>query len=36
MKNNQMPIFIKMLIFIVVFAVIGYLFFTYKDILFGM
>lgn len=36
MKNNQMPIFVKMLIYIVVFAVIGYFVFTYKDILFGM
>jgi|GEM_PF-3661690 len=36
MKNNRMPILVKMLIFIVVFAVLGYFFHTYKDILFGM
>lgn len=36
MKNNRMPILVKMLIFIAVFAVIGYFFYMYKDILFGM
>ena len=36
MKNKRMPILVKMLIFIVVFAVLGYFFYIYKDILFGM
>ena len=33
-NNKQMPIFVKMLIFIAVFALIGYFFYMYKDILF--
>ncbi len=34
MKNKRMPILVKMLIFIAVFAVLGYFFYIYKDILF--
>lgn len=34
MKNKRMSILVKMLIFIVVFAVLGYFFYIYKDILF--
>ena len=36
MKNNRMPILVKLLIFVAVFAVIGYFFFQFKHILFGM
>ncbi len=36
MKNKQMPILLKLLLFVLVFAVIGYFVYQYKDILFGL
>lgn len=34
MKNKQLPVLVKLLIFVAIFAILGYLFFMYKDILF--
>ncbi len=33
-SNKRMPILVKMLIFVAIFAAIGYFFYMYKDILF--
>ena len=36
MKKKRMPIFVKLLIYVAAFAVAGYFFYMYKDILFGL
>ncbi len=36
MKRKQMPILVKLLLFVLIFAVIGYLVYQYKDFLFGL
>lgn len=36
MKKKQIPIIVKLLIYIIVFALIGYAFYKYKNALFGI